>query len=406
MSIFERWSRGGREEAAQEHIAKLTLAAVDSIQDPERAEQKDLAKAGVTAETLQIIVERVSLSTEQKEKILALANRPEIKKNLPVYEAYDRDQLVPLPDRETLAHNLEPLSERELEDAYTEFEAALNDKQRPLPIFVRGKVNSEGQQGLMDQAERQRMAKTLGIDSTTVIGEQTILIDQLKPGYVEVEKALGTRALKDLFTTSAPFLMQGRRIDARYSTQDRRRWQELEALVKKLEANPAEPRALTTITRDVYIPLTPRTDVTAIITDAQSKRHLVRQLTGKEIPVKCVGIYISDATNPTGMDERTGYLSILILFGHANPVNRALAQGTSHMYRTFLRALRTSPGFFVEALRKYRPSVFDPGNKSEPSRRYYGEEGRSWEPEEMTMRLEVPELEAVGEPVKRTFRKS
>ncbi|MBI4135126.1 hypothetical protein HY477_00095 [Candidatus Uhrbacteria bacterium] len=138
----------------------------------------------------------------------------------------------------------------------------------------------------------------------------------------------------------------------------------------------------------------------------QSPAHLDKKL-GKVVravdheveAVKMLEIRIADNTRTIRSEPRSQYLSVTILLGPSNRVQEGLTRESP--YRTYLRALRTNPGFFFEALRRHAPEVFEVGN----GRKFYGEEGEQWEPDIMTMHLNVPELKAVGEPKTKTFQK-
>lgn len=405
MSIFDRFSRGGREQAAREHAASGTLAAIERINDPKMA---DLQTLGITAEKLQDVVNLCELTPDQQARLLEIANRPEIREKLTPIVYPELKPVDPLPDRKTLEKELEPLNEREMQDALKAFGQDL--KSGRLPIFAMGHV--DGKQSvrmsrdnlfLLPEHLRQRVKDSpegaefqkLGRSR----GEYSVWLDKLAPGYNQARKHFGQPAYDLLMQKPGWSFSEGKYVH-QSTLGVNKRFEEDRRTVQSR----AERRRFRTAVIDIYLPRQKMYE--EALPNARAEidergRKLVRAVNHSVEAVKAVEVLINDGTEVIG-DPRGSYLSVFILLGPSNKLQSALGRGGDMgNYRTYLRALRTNPGFFLEALRKHVPEVFESGT----GRKYYGEEGESWEPDPMTMHLDVPELQAVGEPDKRTFRK-
>lgn len=400
MKFFERLiGRPKEAEAAREVVRALSEeVGVDSIR--------------VTPDLLQRVVAQGGLTSEQEARLLKLANRPEIKEQLPPVVYPELNPVEPLPDRKILEKELEPLSDQEMQKALEAFGQDL--KSGRLPVFAMGNVSGEQSVRLsrenlhvLPEHLRQAVERDPKVPVFQKLGrlggEHPVWMDNLAPGYERARDYFGQTTYELLMQKPGWAFPEGKYVHRGSLGASKHFEEDLHAV-----NTTAEKRRFRTVVRDVYLPrqtmyeqaLTEaRVEIDAEIDARQQK--LVRTVDHAVEGVKAVEVTISDSTAVIG-DPRASYLSIFILLGPSNKLRKGLREGEDvGNWRTYLRALRTNPGFFLEALRKNTPEVFESGT----GRKYYGEEGKAWEPDIMTMHLDVPELRAVGEPDTRTFWK-
>lgn len=329
---------------------------LDNIQDPSTV---DLGEIGLDEKKLQELVSQGKLSPEQLQKVVQIANRPEMKGHFPELLDYKKAPIENMPDRNKLNEVVQPLDQKEMREMADLF--VQNVQNGHHMVFI-GRHNIGA--GVRLSEHNQDVLPSTGIMQSIGFGEGAYVCDGLVAGYRTAKKKLDPKTYSSLMNRQTAHehkqagfyrMMSGAGDssmlrDARY------------------EKNRL---AMTTAIRDMYIPQKDDKKLTEGQVQIDSKGNL-HQVSSSEVRAfKTVQVGISndrDMLLGGSADRRCSYFDALIIIGGSNICNKHLNKPGKQGYLGYLRAIHTNPGFFLEALKKAVPDVFalDNGNNYYP----------------------------------------